>query len=101
MHLGQPEGFGIVMLEAFAAGCRLVVLPDTFLDDLPEPLREQGIERARSLAIDDVAAALAASLRSGCPRPGLWASRQTLAPQFSVEQMSDTLAAACRKLAGR
>src|SRR5205823_3929146 len=27
IHMGEPESFGIVLLEAFARGCRLLVLP--------------------------------------------------------------------------
>jgi glycosyltransferase involved in cell wall biosynthesis len=46
VHAGYEESFGIVILEAFALGCRLVVPPNTFLDDLPAPLQALGIERA-------------------------------------------------------
>ena len=98
VHLGQPEGFGIVMLEAFAAGCRLVVLPETFLEDLPDPWRTRGIERARSLAIDDVAAALAASLAAG-PDRGLWRDRQAVAERFSLTHSTQPLVAAYQRCA--
>jgi len=93
VHLGCPESFGIVILEAFARGCQLVVLPDTFLDDLPSPLNTVGI--VRLAALDEAACARALQQaqreRVGADSGTVWRNRQRAEGLFSVEADRATL----------
>jgi glycosyltransferase involved in cell wall biosynthesis len=59
VHLGEPESFGIVMLQAFLVGCRMVVPQNSFLDELPAPLDCAGVERVTAIKPDLIAAAMA------------------------------------------
>src|SRR5574341_1318926 len=45
LHPAEQEPFGIVILEAYAAGCRLIVPTGTFLDDLLSGLTQHGVLR--------------------------------------------------------
>jgi glycosyltransferase involved in cell wall biosynthesis len=98
VHVGRPESFGIVILEAFAAGAGLVVLPDTFLEDFPEPQRTEGIDRVRQVAVPELVEAMAASLTRRRPPAGWWELRQELAPRFTFEHSAHRLFAAFYKL---
>jgi len=64
VHLGEPESFGLVILEAYARGCCLVVLQGTFLDELAAPLGQDGVFRAAGLDSASVAAALTQAARA-------------------------------------
>lgn len=86
VHLGEPESFGLVILEAFAHGCRVVVLPQTFLNELPAPLGEAGVFCAPALAEVSVATALAEASQPGAATEHLWAQRRTAQRFFSMEQ---------------
>jgi glycosyltransferase involved in cell wall biosynthesis len=86
VHLGEPEAFGLVILEAFARGCRLVVLPQTFLDELPAPHGQTGVFRATALDEQSVTAALAQVARPGARVENLWAQRRAAQGFFCMEQ---------------
>ncbi|MEQ2006014.1 MAG: glycosyltransferase family 4 protein [Limisphaerales bacterium] len=86
VHLGEPESFGLVILEAFARGCRLVVLPQTFLDELPEPHGQAGVFRADALDAESVADALALATNQTAPPENLFALRRAAQGFFCMEQ---------------
>lgn len=88
VHLGQPESFGLVILEAFVRGSRLVVLPETFLDELPVPHGQAGIWRARALTVDAVAAAMQEAAASASAGVDFWASRRPAQGIFCMEQQA-------------
>lgn len=91
VHLGEPESFGLVILEAFAHGCRVVVLPQTFLDELPAQHGQAGVFRAAALDVESVAAALAqaASQTAACEK--LWVQRRAVQGVFCMEQHASRL----------
>ncbi len=98
VHLGLPESFGMVILEAFARGCKLVVLRDTFLEDLAQPLDSTGIYAADTLS----PAAVALRMKeASCYKPAvasLWELRRAASPLFSPEESRTTLAGAYARL---
>jgi glycosyltransferase involved in cell wall biosynthesis len=100
VHLGEPESFGIVMLQAFARGCRMVVPRNTFLDELPEPLGHTGIERATSINPPMVAAAMAraAGLEIDTTLP---ARRRGLKELFGLESQVQEIASHYRRLSSQ
>jgi glycosyltransferase involved in cell wall biosynthesis len=87
IHASRLESFGIVMLEAFARGCRMVVPHDTFLDDLSQ----EGIFRS-DLTVESLAKAVkhANAERS---LPSLWEARRAFEKQFAVETTRQKLCA--------
>jgi len=85
IHMGEPESFGIVLLEAFARGCRLLVLPDTFLNDLPEPLCSDGIYRLQKLAADELAQQMKKIVEEVALPIEFWHTRRNASRFFSVE----------------
>lgn len=84
VHLGAPESFGLVILEAFARGCRVVVLPGTFLDELPAPHNQAGVFRADALDAESVSTALADATKQNTEH--LWAQRKAVQGVFCMEQ---------------
>ena len=87
VHLGAPESFGLVILEAFARGCRVVVLPRTFLDELPAPHGQAGVFRADALDAESVSTALAAAAANqDASTENLWAQRRAVQGVFCMEQ---------------
>lgn len=86
VHLGEPESFGLVILEAFARGCRVVVLPQTFLDELPAPHRQAGVFRAAALSAESVADALAQAVNQTVSSQNLFAQRRAAQGFFCMEQ---------------
>lgn len=92
VHLGQPESFALVILEAFARGCKLVVLPGTFLDGLPPPLNTSGVHRAEGLTADSVAQQMSAAARAPAEAANLFELRQSTSPLFSIEASRANLA---------
>jgi glycosyltransferase involved in cell wall biosynthesis len=84
IHAGM-ESFGIVMLEAFAKGCRMVVPRFTFLDDLPHV----GIFFA-DLTPESLAKSLAQA-NARTPPFDLWESRRVFKKQFSIETILEQL----------
>jgi glycosyltransferase involved in cell wall biosynthesis len=85
VHAAEAEPFGIVILEAFSRGCRLVVPEGTFLDDLPEPVRTDGIFRAAVPTAEGFAAAMQIATDSEVDPAELWERRQTVRGLFSAE----------------
>jgi len=85
IHASCLESFGIVMLEAFARGCRMVVPQDTFLNDLSQ----EGIFCA-DLTAESLAQAirLANSYKSDSK---LWEARLIFQKQFAIETVRDRL----------
>jgi glycosyltransferase involved in cell wall biosynthesis len=80
IHASRLESFGIVMLEAFARGCTLIVPQGTFLDDLPQ----EGI-----FSTELTTASLVRSLERAAAYASpsnLWESRRVFERQFSIEE---------------
>lgn len=86
VHLGEPESFGLVILEAFARGCRVVVLPKTFLEELPSPHNQAGVFRAAALDVQSVTTALAQAAKPSAALENLWAQRRAAQGFFCMEQ---------------
>jgi glycosyltransferase involved in cell wall biosynthesis len=91
VHAAQDEPFGIVMLEAFASGCRCVIPAGTFLDEFPEPLRSRGIYRVQPMTVANLRQNMAAAMSTTASSRDLWTLRLATAKDFSVDQ-------ACLKL---
>jgi glycosyltransferase involved in cell wall biosynthesis len=94
IHASRLESFGIVMLEAFAKGCRMVVPHDTFLDDLTQ----EGVYCA-----DLTAESLAMAVRraSSFKQPSsLWETRRIFEKQFAIETTREQLGAILRPIVG-
>ena len=79
IHARDKEPFGIVMLEAFAKGCRMVVPRPTFLDDLSH----DGIFFAE-LTPESLAERMAQA-KSYMPRQNLWEARRVFENRYSIQ----------------
>lgn len=101
VHLGKPESFGIVTLEAFARGCRLVILPDTFVDDLPEPARSQGVYRTKELSPCAVREAMRDAAQGVDSARDLWQDRKVTQSFFSLDGKETPLMSLYRSVAFR
>ena len=99
VHVGEPESFGLVILEAFAKGSRLLVLRGTFLDDLPEALRSPGIEYLERLDEECLFQKMKLALRKVDSHSDFWEARRTMSHRFSVEYCSAPLAQLYHSLA--
>ena len=91
VHAAQEEPFGIVILEALARGCRLVVPSGTFLDDLPAPAASDGVFRAEALTPGELLGQMKRALASPPDGKGYWQKRQSLSALFSWESISRRL----------
>jgi glycosyltransferase involved in cell wall biosynthesis len=98
VHLASPESFGIVVLEAFARGLRLVVGEDTFLDSLPEPQRTLGIFRVRHVSPAAVSEQVRLALQCGISAADLWRARREVAMRFDAGRNAQRLADLYRDL---
>jgi glycosyltransferase involved in cell wall biosynthesis len=85
VHAADQEPFGIVILEAFSRGCRCVVPTGTFLDELPEPLRSQGVWRVNPVDEHSLAHQLEAAMAMPLGADKLWQARRAIAVEFSVQ----------------
>jgi glycosyltransferase involved in cell wall biosynthesis len=92
VHLGQPESFGMVILEAFARGCKLIVLPDTFLDDLPPPSGKSGVFRLDELTVDSVVKEMERAMFDPRQASDFWELRSKVSVLFSAEGARTKLA---------
>ena len=101
VHLGKPESFGIVTLEAFARGCRLVILADTFVDDLPEPARSQGVYRTSELSPCAVKDAMKDAAQGVDSARDLWQNRRVTQSCFSLAGKETPLMSLYRSVAFR
>lgn len=99
VHLGEPESFGLVILEAFARGCRVVVLPGTFLDELPAPHGQAGVFRAAKLDAESVAAAL--NQAAGAASESRWAQRRPAQGLFCMAQHAGRLSSFYQRMVRR
>lgn len=88
VHLGHPEAFGISLLEAFAAGLKIVVLPETFLDMLPPPVDGCGVYRAAELSPTAVADAIIQALNDPIEYQQLRSVRSEMREAFSTASAS-------------
>lgn len=98
VHLGEPESFGLVILEAFARGLRLVVLKETFLQELPGRLSSDGIYRSEDLSSASVAKAIRHALESDVSSISLQQERSMVALQFSSVTAAERVSAVYRML---
>jgi glycosyltransferase involved in cell wall biosynthesis len=85
VHAADREPFGIVLLEAYARGCRMVVPSGTFLDELPSSGVFQSALNSPALA-QAMAAAFASPSSSD-----FWQERQPVAQLFSLENTRQEL----------
>ncbi len=90
VHLGHPESFGIVILEAFSKGLRLVVNRDTFLDDLPKPSCSAGIYRLFERSPRCIAKRMAEALAED-PSEDFAELRKSVRGRFGAIERSDRL----------
>jgi glycosyltransferase involved in cell wall biosynthesis len=86
VHAAEKEPFGIVLLEAYARGCRMVVPKGTFLEDLPSI----GVFPSTPDS-GDVAQAMAEAFAFPTS-DNLWQRRQPVAHRFSVKGTRQALA---------
>ncbi len=98
VHLGEPESFGLVMLEAFARGLRLVVLKETFLQELPGSLSSDGIYRSEDLSPVSVANAIQRALQSEVDGFSLYQRRSAIALKFSEGAAAEKVSSVYRTL---
>jgi len=101
VHLGKPESFGIVLLEAFARGCRLVILPETFVDDLPDPVRYKGVYRVKEFSPRAIGEAMKDASQGVDSTQDLWQDRESMRRLFSAEGSSAALSRLYHELVGR
>jgi hypothetical protein len=87
VHAWQEEPFGIVLLEAYAKGCRIVVPYGSFLEDLPP----DGIFPAK-LTVNDFSSKIELAQVYEPPK-NLWQIRQSVAGLFSVKNTAQRLSA--------
>ncbi len=99
VHLGAPESFGLVILEAFARGCRVVVLSGTFLDELPAPHSQAGVLRSDALNGESVSTALAHATQKDTEN--LFAQRKAVQGVFCMEQHAARLSSWYSDMASR
>jgi glycosyltransferase involved in cell wall biosynthesis len=85
VHAAEGEAFGIVMLEAYARGCRMVVPYGTFLEELPL----SGVFQSKQ-EIGALAQAMAQACAFPCQND-LWRRRQSVAHLFSLENARQRL----------
>tara|TARA_R110002096_G_scaffold91625_9_gene207296 strand:+ start:9402 stop:9899 length:498 start_codon:yes stop_codon:yes gene_type:complete len=90
VHLGNPESFGIVILEAFARGLRLVVLPDTFLEEIACSSLPDGITTIGSTDPNEICKGLKRSFAIS-PDTGWYDRRLQYAPLFGAAGKRESL----------
>lgn len=87
VHPADLEAYGIVVLEAFARGLRVVVPPRSVLDELGDGVREAGgVEVAASTAPGDLATAMRRALGERRTASARWEGRRGVAGRVSVEE---------------
>ena len=105
VHLGQPESFGIVILEAFVLGCQLLVLQNSFLDELPAPINSTGIHRVQALNVQQLAIemrrTMQAAIGSHVNAAQLWEQRRSVSWLFSSDHSAALLMPIYESLARR
>ena len=101
VHVGRPESFGLVVLEAFALGAKVVVLRDNFISEFAAPYSEAGIYYADELSASHVADAISRALSDAVTASELRCVRSALRPLFSKEAASDKVATIYERLVGK
>lgn len=96
VHAATEESFGMVILEAFASGTRMVVPDQTFLDTFGPPLRDIGVFRAPSATVTTLAQAMRAALESPLRSAQLWQLRLKAENVFGIRAMQKNLASLYR-----
>ena len=101
VHPADREAYGIVVLEAFARGCRLVVPPESVLNELGGDWREAGgVEVAATTEPEGLAAAMRRAMATGGEARERWRRRQGVARWVSVEECVCQLSGLYRSLSG-
>lgn len=85
IHASSLESFGIVILEAFAKGCRMVVPHGTFLEELPR----EGVF-CTDLTADSLVESLTCA-NAYAPVSNLWETRRACKRQFVIETSCERL----------
>src|SRR5215813_2419945 len=92
VHAAALESFGIVILEAFARGCRVVVPRGTFVDDLPDAhARSVGVHRVEELDVLGFSEAMKQAMQIQAPSDVLWKQRKSYEELFSYETALERL----------
>lgn len=101
VHAADREAYGIVILEAFGRGCRVVVPPGSVLEELAgDPRGMDGVRVAAGTEPAGLAEALRRALEDRVDAGGRWAGRRGLAARVSEEECVCQLSALYRSLAG-
>lgn len=101
VHAADREAYGIVVLEAFARGCRVVVPPESIFNELAGDWRAAGgVEAAESTQPDALAAALSRALASTGDAGDRWERRRSTGRRVSLEECVCQLRGLYRSLAG-
>jgi len=99
VHPADLEAYGIVVLEAFARGCRVVVPPESILDEIVGDARQDGgWVAAVSTEPEGLASAIRAVLAEGVNGEERWRRRQGVARRVSVEECVCQLSGLYRSL---
>ncbi len=91
IHAADKEAFGIVILEAFARGLKIVAPEGTFLDELPAPQNCAGIYPARGQLAQSFATQMQKAVSDQCAPESLFRTRQAISAQFSREATAEKL----------
>ena len=87
VHPADREAYGIVILEAFARGCRVVVPPENVLAELSGGwTRSAGVVVGESTQAEGLARAIRLAWEELGTSEGRWRSRQAVAGQVSMEE---------------
>jgi glycosyltransferase involved in cell wall biosynthesis len=100
VHPADLEAYGIVVLEAFARGCRVVVPPESILDEIVGDERQAGgWVSAVSTEPADLAAGMRRAMAEGGNAEARWRQRQGVGGRVSIEQCVCQLSGLYRSLA--
>lgn len=101
VHPADREAYGIVVLEAFARGCRVVVPPESILQEVAGGLgAADGVVSATSTSPEGLAAAMREAHGVGGEAEGRWRRRREVARRVSVEECVCQLSRLYRSLTG-
>ncbi len=101
VHAADREAYGIVVLEAFARGCRMVVPRESVLDEMPRGWEGAGgVVVAESTEPTVLAGAMRRAAAEGVDAEGRWRARRVVGGRVSVEECVCQLSALYRSLPG-
>ncbi|MBL9127647.1 MAG: glycosyltransferase family 4 protein [Verrucomicrobiales bacterium] len=99
VHPADLEAYGIVVLEAFARGCRMVVPPESVLDELGGDWRDAGgVVVASTTQPEGLAAAMRKARLEEGTADERWRRRRGVAGSVSVEECVCQLSGLYRSL---